>query len=102
MNGIINIISNHTTTGVIINENLECLRKDIDIFLKGIAPEGLPYNHARLLQSYGSTAGNPSGHLKSLICGNHCHLVLTDGRIEKGEAQEVLFGEFDGPAKRSL
>ena len=101
-NGMVSVISNHTTTGVMVNENLECLLKDIDIFLERLIPEGGGYNHARMLHEYGSTAGNPTGHLKSLICGNHCHLVLTEGRIDRGGAQEVFFCEFDGPARRSL
>ena len=83
--GIVNVISRHTTTGVTVNESLDW-----------------PYAHARMLRDYGSTAGNPTGHLKSLMTGNHCHLVVSGGRLERGGAQEVYFCEFDGPAKRTL
>ena len=76
-NGIVNVISRHTTTGVTVNESLECLESDMSEFLSRLAPEDWPYAHARMLRDYGSTAGNPTGHLKSLMTGNHCHLVVS-------------------------
>ena len=67
--GIVTVITRHTTTGVTTNEALECLESDIKEFLGRLAPEDHPYAHARMLRDYGSTAGNPTGHLKSLIMG---------------------------------
>jgi len=32
-NGIVNVISRHTTTGITVNESLECLESDISEFL---------------------------------------------------------------------
>lgn len=101
-NGIVNVISRHTTTGITVNEFLECLELDISEFLARMAPEDWPYSHARMLHNYGSTAGNPAGHLKSLLTGNHCHLLVSEGCIQKGGAQEVYFCEFDGPARRTI
>ncbi|MFT4007099.1 MAG: secondary thiamine-phosphate synthase enzyme YjbQ [Lacrimispora sp.] len=101
-NGMVTVLSRHTTTGITVNEALECLESDMAEFLEGLAPEDRPYAHARMLRDYGSTAGNPTGHLKSLLTGNHCHLLLQDGVIDKGGAQEVYFCEFDGPAKRTV
>lgn len=85
-----------------MNESLECLESDIEEFLGRLAPEDWPYAHARMLRDYGSTAGNPTGHLKAHVTGNHCHFIVNDGQIEKGGAQEVYFCEFDGPAKRTI
>lgn len=101
-NGIVNVISKHTTTGITVNESLECLESDMEEFLGRIIPEDWPYAHARMLRDYGSTAGNPTGHLKAHITGNHCHFVMNDGELEKGGAQDVYFCEFDGPAKRTI
>lgn len=101
-NGMVTVLSRHTTTGITVNEALECLESDMAEFLEGLAPEDRPYAHARMLRDYGSTAGNPTGHLKSLLTGNHCHLLLQDGIIDRGGAQEVYFCEFDGPAKRTV
>lgn len=101
-NGMVNVISKHTTTGIMVNESLECLESDIEDFLGRLAPEDHPYAHARMLRDYGSTAGNPTGHLKAHITGNHCHFIIQDGGLVKGGAQEVYFCEFDGPAKRTV
>lgn len=101
-NGIVSVITKHTTTGITVNEALECLENDIEVFLKKLVPEDYPYSHARMLKSYGSTAGNPTGHLKAHITGNNCVFPIVDGEIVKGEAQEIYFCEFDGPAKRTV
>ena len=102
LNGIVLVVSNHTTTGITVNESLECLESDIDSFLKRLVPEDYPYSHARMLDSYGSTAGNPTGHIKSYITGNNCLFPIINGKILKGGAQEIYFCEFDGPAKRTI
>ena len=101
-NGVVTVMTKHTTTGVTVNEALECLESDIEVALSLFAPEDRPYSHARMLRDYGSTAGNPTGHLKALLTGNHCHFLIQDGEIIRGGAQEVYFCEFDGPASRNI
>lgn len=100
-NGMVTVLSQHTTTGISVNESLECLESDIQESLCALAPEDYPYSHARMLHHYGSTAGNPTGHLKSHYTGNHCHLIVMGGQLIKGDAQDIYFFEFDGPAKRT-
>lgn len=101
-NGFVTIMTKHTTTGITINESLECLESDLDAFLARMAPEDYPYAHARMLHSYGSTAGNPTGHIKAHLTGNHCHFVIENSKLVKGEAQDVYFCEFDGPSHRKV
>lgn len=100
--GAVTVISKHTTTGITTNEALECLESDIHEFLARLIPEDHPYAHARVLKDYGSTAGNPTGHLKSLLMGNHAHFIIRDGEVDKGGAQEIYFCEFDGPSERTI
>ena len=100
--GMVTVMTKHTTTGVTVNEALECLESDIEVALSLFAPEDRPYSHARMLRDYGSTAGNPTGHLKALLTGNHCHFPIVDGQIVRGGAQEVYFCEYDGPASRNI
>ena len=85
-NGIVTVLTKHTTTGVTVNEALECLESDIENFLGRLIPEDYPYSHARMLRDYGSTAGNP----------------VIDGEMVRGGAQEIYFCEFDGPAHRTI
>lgn len=101
-NGIVAVISSHTTAGITVNEPLECVESDIESMLSRVAPEDYPYSHARMLKSYGSTAGNPTGHLKAHLTGNHCVFPIVAGKIIRGEAQEVYLCEFDGPSKRTV
>lgn len=101
-NGMVTVLTKHTTTGITVNEALECLESDIALFLKRQAPEDAPYSHARMLRDYGSTAGNPTGHLKAYLTGNHCHFPLVEGEMIRGGAQDIYFCEFDGPAKRTI
>ena len=101
-NGTVTVLTKHTTTGVTVNEALECLESDIENFLGRLIPEDYPYSHARMLRDYGSTAGNPTGHLKAMLTGNHCHFPVIDGEMVRGGAQEIYFCEFDGPAHRTI
>ena len=101
-NGMVTVMTKHTTTGVTVNEALECLESDMETALSLFAPEDRPYSHARMLRDYGSTAGNPTGHLKAMLTGNHCHFLIHDGVLQRGGAQDVYFCEFDGPASRNV
>ena len=108
--GMVTVMTKHTTTGITVNEALECLESDIENALTVdksaavtlFAPEDRPYAHARMLRDYGSTAGNPTGHLKAMIVGNHCHFPVINGEMVRGGAQDIYFCEFDGPAKRRI
>ena len=101
-NGVAYVISAHTTTGITVNESLECLESDMSQFLSRLAPEDGEYAHARFLHTYGAMAGNPTGHMKSLMVGNHCVFPVADGELRNRSAQDVYFCEFDGPQKRTV
>ena len=73
-NGTVTVLTKHTTTGVTVNEALECLESDIENFL------------GRLI----------------MLTGNHCHFPVIDGEMVRGGAQEIYFCEFDGPAHRTI
>lgn len=100
--GVLHIITKHTTTGITVNENLECLKDDILQRLGMLFPEDDAYYHARFLQSYGAMAGNPTGHLKAMVTGNHAVFPIVDGAIMLGKAQEIYLAEFDGPQIRDV
>ena len=101
-NGMVTVETIHTTTGITVNEALECLQSDVDVFLANLIPEDAPYSHCHILRDYGSTGGNPTSHLKAMLTGNHCHFPLIDGQLIAGSAQDIWFCEFDGPSQRTL
>ncbi|WP_144743693.1 secondary thiamine-phosphate synthase enzyme YjbQ [Enorma burkinafasonensis] len=100
--GVVYVISGHTTCGITVNERLECLEDDIMKCLAEQYPEDGDYYHARFLESYGAMAGNPTGHLKAMVTGNHAVFTIAEGHMRKGHAQEIYLAEFDGPQERTV
>lgn len=99
-NGIVYVITEHTTTGITVNESLPCVEKDIMQALDRLVPEDYPYNHNHYLPSYGTIGGNAPGHLKSLLTGNHCVFPVVAGTVKLGSAADIYFCEYDGIKNR--
>jgi len=84
----------HTTAALLINENDDpALQKDLDNFLKQLAPRERDYHH---------NDGNCDAHLKAAVIGNSKALFIENGRLVLGRWQGVFFCEFDGPRRREL
>ena len=101
-NGIAFVITAHTTSGITVNECLECLQSDMEVLMQDLVPEDRPYAHARMLHSYGTTAGNAPGHLRGMLTNNHAVFPVRDGELVEGHAAEVFFAEYDGPQNRKV
>jgi secondary thiamine-phosphate synthase enzyme len=101
-NGQVAIITSHTTTGILLQENLECLEIDMEECLERLVPKNCSYAHAHFLRSYGATGNNSTGHLKAILVGNNCLLPVVDGNILRGSAQDIFLAEFDGPQLRKV
>ena len=101
-NGVVYVITAHTTTGIAVNEGLECLEYDIGHLMERLVPEDGEYAHGRLLDTYGAMAGNPTGHLKAHLTGNHCVFPVIDGKLKSGSAQDIYLCEYDGPQYRTI
>lgn len=96
------VVTAHTTTGIMVNEDLDCLAVDIEETLDRLVPADMPYAHSHFLPTYGATGGNAPGHLKSMLTGNHCLFPIKDGEMILGAAQEIFFAEYDGPQLRKM
>ncbi len=84
----------HTTAAILINENDDpALQKDLDNFLKQLAPREREYHH---------NDGNCDAHLKASVIGCSKTLLIENGRPVLGRWQGVFFCEFDGPRQRDL
>ena len=84
----------HTTAAILINENDDpALQKDLDNFLKSLAPRDSNYHH---------NDGNCDAHLKAAVIGNSKSLLVESGRLVLGRWQGVFFCDFDGPRRREL
>lgn len=100
--GLVLVVTAHTTTGIIVNEGLPCVETDIGETLTRLVPLEADYAHAHFLPSYGATGNNSTGHIKSLLCGNHCVFPVMDGKIVCGSAQDIYIVELDGPQTRKV
>ena len=84
----------HTTAAILINENNDpALQKDLDNFLKSLAPRDGDYHH---------NDGNCDAHLKAAVIGNSKSLLVEGGRLVLGRWQGIFFCDFDGPRRRQL
>ena len=90
--GICVVAVPHTTAGVTVNENADPdVRADMDVALRRIVPDSLPYAHGE---------GNSPAHIKASLVGSSTSLVVEGGKIRLGTWQGIFFCEFDGPRTR--
>lgn len=93
-NGLCHVFAPHTTAAILVNENDDpALQKDLDQFLKELAPRERDYHHSD---------GNCDAHLKAAVIGCSKSLLLEGGRLILGRWQGVFLCEFDGPRRREL
>lgn len=101
-NGIVSVVTAHTNCGIIVTEPLPCILSDLEVLLHQLVDDDAEYAHAHFLPTYGRTSANAYGHLRSILVGNSTTLSLVNGKLAMGEAQEVVFMEFDGPQSRKI
>jgi len=90
--GICVVAVPHTTAGVTVNENADPdVRADMDVALRRIVPDSLPYAHGE---------GNSPAHVKASLVGSSATLVVEGGKLRLGTWQGIFFCEFDGPRTR--
>lgn len=100
-NGMVFILTLHTTAGLVVTEKLPCLEQDVLETLEKLIPEHRDYHHNRYLESYGRLGINAASHLRSIIAGTSLFFPIQGSEIVMGNAQNVYFLEFDGPVKRT-
>lgn len=101
-NGIVSVVTAHTNCGIIVTEPLDCILSDLSTLLHNLVDDDAAYSHAHFLPTYGRTSANAYGHLRSVLVGNSTTLSLVNGSACMGEAQEIVFMEFDGPQTRKI
>lgn len=101
-NGIVSVVTAHTNCAITVTEPLDCILSDLDTLLHQLVDDDAEYSHAHFLPTYGRTSANAYGHLRSILIGNSTMLSLVNGKACMGEAQEIVFMEFDGPQNRKI
>jgi len=101
-NGLVNVITLHTSAGIAVTEGLSCLEEDIFFILDKLVPKEGSYHHARYLDSYGRLGINAHAHLKSILTGMSTFFPIQDGKMVISSTQTIYFLEFDGPLCRTF
>jgi secondary thiamine-phosphate synthase enzyme len=92
-NGICNVYTPHTTTGIVLFENIDPnLKRDYLGHLHKLVPTDNSYAHG----------ANADAHIKSGIVGCSVMIPVEDAKPLLGEWQGVFFCEFDGPRERKV
>lgn len=100
-NGLVNVLTTHTSSGLLVTEGIPCLEEDIFTHLSRLFPEDENYRHRRYLDFDGRLGFNADAHLKSIIGGVSCAFPIENGKIVRGSRQTIYFMEYDGPLERT-
>ncbi|RLI86180.1 MAG: YjbQ family protein [Candidatus Altiarchaeales archaeon] len=92
--GTVLIFTEHTTSGLTINENESGLISDMENILKKLVPEDR-YEHDRI-------DNNADSHLRSLLLEHSLLLPVSDKKLQLGTWQRIFFVELDGPRSRNI
>lgn len=95
----------HTTTGIYLNEGEKFLFEDLIRHLSSRAPQIKgEYRHDNIAERDCSDDEPENGHshIKATLYSNpSLSLVLSEGKLQIGKYQRILFAEFDGPCPRN-
>jgi secondary thiamine-phosphate synthase enzyme len=103
--GLVSVVTRHTTTAVIVNEDEPLLREDMDHLLERLVPSDLRYAHDDLARRVGvgpDERANGAAHCRSLILGPGQTFHVIGGALELGRWQRIFLLELDGPRPRTV
>ncbi len=100
--GVVYVMTAHTSSGILVTEGLECLERDVLAHLERLAPDQGAYWHNRYLDFDGRLGFNAGAHLKSILSGYFAYFPVSGGKVVRGSRQRVYFAEYDGPLARTV
>ncbi|MBC7318943.1 YjbQ family protein [Candidatus Bipolaricaulota bacterium] len=104
--GIVLVFSCHTTAAIRINENEPLLLRDMEEFLKRLAPRELYYCHNDFgIRTHNMTpeeCPNAHAHLQHLLLGASEAVPVRDGKLFLGRWQRIFLVELDRPRERKV
>jgi secondary thiamine-phosphate synthase enzyme len=104
--GVATVFSRHTTASIRINENEPLLLRDMEDFLKRLAPRDVYYRHndfeIRTENMTEDECPNGHAHCQHLLLGSSECIPVVDGKLTLGRWQRVFFVELDRPRQREV
>ena len=105
-NGLVNIQTLHTTTGLFLNENEPLFWQDLRKHIEEIASQEKDYGHdnfdIRTVNVCDGECANGHAHGKAIHFSANLTLNLINGKLQLGTWQRVLFIELDRPRPRKV
>jgi secondary thiamine-phosphate synthase enzyme len=97
-NGIVLVFVIGSTAGITTIEYEPNLIRDLQEFFEKIIPQNESYHHD---ETWGDNNG--FSHLRAALLGPSLSLPLTDGKLQLGDWQQIVFIDFDNrPRNRSI
>lgn len=93
--GICIVCSQHTTSAIFLENDREELYSDWSKMLAKI----MPAEESDYKVDY-SSAG--AAHMKQMLLGSSVTVPVTDGRMELGPRQYIMYGDFDGCREKTV
>ncbi len=104
--GMVNVQTKHTTTGIIVNENEPLLLQDMKKTLEKLAPRDMEYQHndfkIRTDNLCPQEGKNGHSHCKAMLLGTSETLNIVEGTLQLGQWQRIFFIELDRAKKRTV
>jgi len=88
--GIVLVSALHSNAAVFLSDEETGLLDDIAQWLKQIAPEREDYKHGGRFES------NAGVHLQSLLLKNEVSVSISEGKLDLGPWQYVIYADLDG------
>jgi len=92
--GTCTVFAAHTTAGVVVQEAERRLMADIEDALASLVPDD-GWRHDEI-------DDNADAHVRATLLGEHVTVPVSDGALDLGTWQSVLFVECDGPRERTV
>ncbi|HEC42343.1 MAG TPA: YjbQ family protein [Bacteroides sp.] len=88
--GMLNILIQHTSAAITLNENADpTVRDDFESFISRMVPENQPY-YIHTMEG----ADDMPAHIKSSLFGSSLTIPITGGRLNLGTWQGIYLCEF--------
>jgi secondary thiamine-phosphate synthase enzyme len=94
--GIILVSVLHSNAAIVVNDDEPGFLEDLQSWLEQVAPERTDYKH------HGRFESNSGVHLQSLLLHHQAIVSFTEGRLDLGPWQFVLFAELDGMRPKKI
>lgn len=90
--GICVVASRHTTSSVFLENDNECLHSDWLKFLNTVTNIDTSYEVDYINKG--------QQHLKQIIFGSSVSIPISDGKLDLGPRQYIMYGDFDGQREK--